>query len=284
MRRLTFLCLLAAGAAAAPPPRRIVSTAPSLTEILFALGLGERVAGVTEYCHYPPEARSKPKIGTFLEPDFERILALQPDLALVIKNPVQVAERLRRLGVQAVEIRQDTVADIFASILQIGALTGRQREAAALAAGVRTRLDQVRAQAAALPRRRVLFLVGRSPGTLQGMVGAASGTFIDELIQLAGGENVLKAAPIAYPRVSLEQIFAADPGVILDMGDFAHNEGRPIEGQGELLRLWSKYANLRAVQNGRVRQVTSEIMIRPGPRVGEAAQEYFRLIHDRTLR
>lgn len=276
--RALILLLAAAAAAQAAPPQRIVSTAPSLTETLYALGLGGRVAGVTEFCRYPPEAATKPKIGTFIDPNFERILALKPDLVLVVRNPVQLAEKLRRLGLNAVEVPQDTVSEILASIRQIGRLTGAEAQARALASRIEADLAAVRSRAAGLPRRRVLFLVGRSPGTLQGMVGAGPGTFLDELMRLAGGENVLASSPIAYPRVSMEQILAADPDLILDMGDFAHHEGRPMESEAQLRRLWSSYPMLRAVRQGGVKQVASEVLIRPGPRVGEAAKRLLELI------
>lgn len=277
MRALTLL--LAVWAALAAPPQRIVSTAPSLTETLFALGLGGRVAGVTEFCRYPAEAAAKPKIGTFIDPNFERILALKPDLVLVVRNPVQLAEKLRRLGLNAVEVPQDTVAEILASIGQIGRLTGAEAQARALAARIEADLAAVRRRAAGLPRRRVLFLVGRSPGTLQGMVGAGPGTFLDELMRLAGGDNVLARSPVAYPRLSVEQILAADPDVILDMGDFAHQEGKPMESEAQFRRLWASYPMLRAVRQGSVKQVASEVMIRPGPRVNEAARRFLELIH-----
>ncbi|MFZ5928583.1 MAG: ABC transporter substrate-binding protein [Acidobacteriota bacterium] len=278
MRKLTLALLLCVAALAAPP-QRIVSTAPSLTEILFALGLGPRVVGVTEFCRYPAEAARKPKIGTFLEPNFERILAQRPDLVLVVRNPVRLAERLSQLGLHAVEIPQDTVGEILASIRQIGRLAGVEARANELAASIQRDLDAVRRRAEGLPRRKVLFLVGRSPGTLQGMVGVGPGTFIDELIRLAGGENVLAGSPMAYPRVSVEQILAADPDVILDVGDFAHHEGRPMDSPEQFRALWAPYSALRAVRNRQVRQAAGEVLIRPGPRVAEGARLCLELIH-----
>jgi len=278
LRRLIPALLLLPALAAAAPARRIVSTAPSITEVLYALGLGPQVAGVTQYCRYPADARSKPKIGSFLEPDFERILSLSPDLVLVIKNPVQVAQKLRSMGARAEEVNHDSVADVLASITQIGAWTGRQKEAAALVASLRAEIDAVRKQAAAAPRRRVLFLVGRSPGTVQGMVGAGPGTFIDELLRLAGGDNVLAKVPIPYPKVSLEQVLTQDPDVILDMGDFAHAEGRPLEPEAKLLALWAAYPRLRAVRNHTIRQVDQDLFVRPGPSMGKAARLLMRLI------
>lgn len=283
MRKLTLALLLGVAALAAPP-QRIVSTAPSLTEILFALGLGPRVVGVTEFCRYPAEAARKPKIGTFLEPNFERILAQRPDLVLVVRNPVQLAERLSQLGLRTVEIPQDTVAEILASMRQIGRLAGVEKRANDLAASVERDLESVRRRAESLPRKRVLFLVGRSPGTLQGMVGVGPGTFIDELIRLAGGENVLAGSPMAYPRVSVEQILAADPDVILDMGDFAHHEGKPMDSPEQFRALWESYGTLRAVRNRQVRQVAGEALIRPGPRVAEGARLCLELIHGARAR
>jgi iron complex transport system substrate-binding protein len=270
--------------AAAPPPRRIVSTAPSITETLYALGLGDRVVGVTDYCRNPPEARSKPRIGTFLDPDFERILATRPDLVLVIKNPVQVAERLRKLGVRAENVNQDLTADIFTSLAQIGRFTGREAEAGRLTARLRAQLDEVRRTAASRRPVKALFLVGRSPGTLQGMVGAGPGTFIDELMRLAGASNMLQGSPIPYPRVSLEQILAADPDFILDMGDFAHQEGRPMEPAERVYALWAKYPRLRAVQRHHVRQIGSDAFVVPGPRVGDAARRMLEALSPEAAR
>ncbi len=278
MRRL-ILALLLAAALQATPPQRIVSTAPSLTETLFALGLGPRIVGVTEFCRYPPEAASKPRIGTFLEPSFERILAQRPDLVLVVRNPVRLAERLSQLGLRAVEVPQDSIAEILASIREIARLAGVEERGSALAASIGKQMEEVRRRASALPRRKVLFLVGRSPGTLQGMVGAGPGSFLDELIRLAGGVNALAGSPMAYPRVSVEQIVAADPDVILDMGDFAHHEGKPLESPDQFRAVWGQYRLIRAVRDNRVRQAASEVLIRPGPRVGEAARAMFELIH-----
>jgi iron complex transport system substrate-binding protein len=278
-----LLPLLSVALFAASPPTRIISTAPSITEMLYALGLGPNVVGDTTYCTYPTDARSKPKIGTFLEPDLERILALRPDLILVIKNPVGVTSKLRSLGLRAEEFDQDSVEDILASLLRIGQLTGRDAAAARLSASLRAQLDSVRRLAASRPRRSVLFLVGRAPGTLQGMVGAGPGTFIDELLQIAGASNVLASSPMQYPNVSLEQILTRDPEVILDMGDFAHAEGRPGQPPEQILALWAGYPRLRAVSGHRVQVIASDVFVRPGPRMAEAARMLFGLIHPEAL-
>ncbi len=279
MRKLATLAVLFTQAAFCAAPQRIVSTAPSITEVLYALGLGPRVVGVTQYCRYPADAISKPKIGTFLEPDFERILALKPDLVIVISNPVQVTERLRKLGVRAEEVKQDSIADTFASIRSIGNWTGTAPQALKLEQNIRASLEQVRAQSRGRAPKQVIFLVGRAPGTLQGMVGAGPGTFVDELITLVGAVNMLRGSPIAYPRVSLEQILSANPDVILDMGDFAHAESKPLEPAERVYALWAKYPRLKSVAQHGVVQVASEIYIRPGPRLGEAALGLQRMVY-----
>ncbi|NWF85807.1 MAG: ABC transporter substrate-binding protein [Bryobacteraceae bacterium] len=281
MRVLTLLliCLSSLGApATAAIPARIVSTAPSLTEALFALGLGPSVVGVTDYCLFPPEAAAKPKIGTFLQPSLERILALKPDLVLTLRNPVQLTEKLRRLGLRTEEFNEDTTADVFSALHKLGNLTSRQAEAIKITASISRDFDFVRATAAALPKRRVLFLVGRSPGTFQGMYGAGAGTFIDELMSMAGGLNVLASLGQQYPKVSVEQILSFDPDVILDMGNLDHAAGRPLQPESEVVKLWAQYPQLRAVRGKRVRIVAGEIYIRPGPRMGQAARAFLRLI------
>jgi iron complex transport system substrate-binding protein len=246
--------------------------------VLFALGLGSRVVGVTEFCLYPPEAAAKPRIGTFLQPSIERILALKPDLVLTIRNPVDLSGQLRRVGLRVEEFADDTTADVFALLSRVGGLTARQEEAARNAASILKDFEYVRGRAASRPRRSVLFLVGRSPGAFQGMYGAGRPTFIDEIMTMAGGENTLASTGQRYPKVSLEQILSADPAIILDMGNLDHAAGRPLQPESEVLALWAQYPRLRAVKAKRVHVVAGEIYIRPGPRMGQAARAYLRLI------
>jgi len=270
-------------AAPGQAPARIVSTSPSITETLYAMGLGPRVVGVTTFCNYPPDARTKPRIGTFLEPDYERILTLKPDLVLVIKNPVNVAGRLRSLGLRAEEVDMDTVGSVLSSIASIGRLTGTTPTARALSESLKGELGAIRAAGSKGGRTSVLFLVGRAPGTLQNMVGAGPGTFLDELLRLAGGVNVLASSPIQYPKVSLEQILASDPDVIIDMGDYAHAAGAGEARRREELALWKPYGRLKAVRTGRVHAVTAAHFVVPGPRMADAAREFLYFLHPGAL-
>jgi iron complex transport system substrate-binding protein len=259
--------------------RRIVSTAPSVTEILFALGLGDRVVGVSTFCRYPPEAANRPKVGTFINPNLEPILALRPDLVIVIKNPIRLAERLVALNVRVLETDQDSLAGIETSIRRIGVACGVQERAAALDASLRGGFDEVRRAVAGRPRRKLAFLVGRSPGELQGMVAVGRGSYLNELIELAGGVNVFADAPVPYPKVSLEEILARDPDVIVDMGEMADTAGVTEAQKRAVVALWGRYPALAAVRAGRVHAVADDIFVVPGPRVTEAARALARLLH-----
>ena len=198
VRRTFLLCLAAAtgvSITSAAPPRRIVSTAPSITEMLYALGLGDRVVGVTNYCRYPPEAQLKPKIGDYTSPNLEAIAALKPDLVIIQTNPVRLAARLAALHLKTLEINQDDLAALYNSIRSVGDATGAAVEAAHLMDSMRGKLEQIRMRAASLPRTRMMFVVGRSPNRLNGLVVVGKASYLNEIIQTSGGENVFFDAP-----------------------------------------------------------------------------------------
>lgn len=254
-------------------PRRIVSTSPSITETLFALGVGDRVVGVSAYCRFPPAAVSLPKVGTFLDPDAELIAGLRPDLVIIHPSANGLDHRLASLHIPFVAVDTDTFASVFTSIRRIADVVDVPARGAALIARITQRLDVLRRTAAARPHPRVLFIVGRRPGALTDLVAVGPGTYLDELIQIAGGVNVL-AIPgqPAYPRISLETVLRLDPDVIVDtvdMGETAAERARrgPINE-----RLWRAYGMLTAVQTHRVYAATTDALVVPGPRVAEAAE------------
>ncbi len=257
---------------------RIVSTAPSITETLYALGLGDRVAGVTTYCHYPPDAMKKPKIGAYTQPDLEVIASLQPDLVIIQRNPVRLAERLGALHLKVIEVSYDSMAEIVQAIGRIGDAAGVPDRARALNASIRAQLDDVRRRTAKLPRRRVLFVVGRTPGMLENIVTLSRGSYLNELIEIAGGTNIFADARTAYPKVTVEEVLARGPDVIIDMGDMAQTIGVTEEQKRAAAALWSRYSSLPAVKQGRVYGVASDIYVVPGPRITEAAREFSGMI------
>ena len=276
---LALLALLLAAPLHAQQPQRLISTAPSLTEILYALGLGPQVAGVTTFCRFPPDALTKPKIGTFTQPDFERILAQRPSLVFVIPNPLDLANKLRRLGLRVEELPLDTLPQILSSITRAGELTGAQPAALRLTTQLRRDLDALRAATARRPGVSVLFIIDRTPNTLQGMFAAAPGSYIDELLVAAGGRNAAPTGGGPFPKISLEQILAADPDVIIDMGDYSHGRAATPDSRARKLTLWSQFPQLRAVRLKRVYDVSSDEFVVPGPRLAQAARHLNRLLH-----
>jgi iron complex transport system substrate-binding protein len=271
--------LLSLALAAVAPPQRIVSTAPSITEMLYALGLGDRVAGVTTFCNYPPQAAKKPKIGTYLRPDVEMILSLRPDVVLAEKSMIRQAITLPTLRLNVVELDDATITGIVESIRQIGALCGVPERAGKLCSSIQGGLDSVRQRTKGLPRRRVLFVVGRTPGRIEDLIAAGSSSYLNEVMEIAGGENVMADAAIAYAKVSLEEVLVRDPEVIIDMGEMSRTVGVTEAEKRAVVALWNRYPNLTAVRRKRVFAVASDIFVVPGPRVIEAAREFGRLIH-----
>lgn len=247
--------------------------------MLYALGLGDRVVGVTNYCHYPPEAKLKTKIGDYTSPNIEAIAALKPDLVILQTNPVRLAERLQSLRLKTLEINQDDVAALYNSFRQVGAATGAGEAAAKLVDSVRSRLDQIQKQTASLPRTRVMFVIGRTPNRLDGLVVVGRASYLNGVMETAGGENVFRDAPASYPSVSLEEVLARNPQVIVDLGDHADPDTVTAEDQRHIVELWARAPSLAAVKQRRVFAVTSDIFVVPGPRIVNAAEAFLEMLH-----
>lgn len=278
MRRL-IIFWFAAAIVFGQPPQRIVSTAPSITELLYALGLGDRIVGVDRFSRYPPEALRKPKIGDYANPNLETIASLRPDLVIIPVNPAKLAERLAVLRLKVLEIDQESIAKLYESFRIIGQATGATAQAAKLASTVQGQLEVIRARAAPLKRTRMMFVVGRTPNRLDGLIVVGQASYLNEIITLAGGENVFRDAVASYPGVSLEEVLARNPDVILDMGDMADTVGVTDQHKREVTSLWERLASVNAVKQQRVHAVASDTYVVPGPRVVDAAKAFFAMLH-----
>lgn len=289
-RSLAVVALLvAAQALAAPPqgvegPKRIISAAPSVTEMLYALGLGDRVVGVTTFCHYPPEVREKPKIGSYMHPNLETMLAMQPDLVVVLSEHAELSERLRKVGLNVLELRHYDLAGIYQSLKTLGAKAGVEGRAAKVIGNIQGTLDEIRLRAEKLPRRSVMFVVGRSTGSIRDLVVVGSDSFLNELIEITGGHNLFGETAAMYPKIGLEAIYAGQPEVIIDMGDMSDTDEVTDGHKRSVAQLWQQYLLVPAVEAGRVYPVANDIFVVPGPRVVEAATELFRMIHPEAAR
>jgi iron complex transport system substrate-binding protein len=245
---------------------RIVSLAPNLTEILFAIGLEDEIAGVTLDRDYPPEAAEKPKVGTFWQPNIEAVVAARPSLVITLgfEQQKDLAERLRRIGYNNLIVNIEKVSDLFDAIERIGTATGRQRQANELISRTRTKLHQLATLLGSDTKVRVLWVVQREPLRIAGR-----DTFVNEMIELAGGENAIGPTVHKYPPIGAEQVMACNADVIIEsaMGP------EDIEGQRDrALQHWSKYQYLPAVASNRVYVIDGDMVSRLGPRLYEGTE------------
>ena len=265
--------ILQAAPVRASNPARIVSTSPSITETLFALGLGPRVVGVSAYCRFPPEVAKLPKIGTFLKPDAELIAGLRPDLVVVHEIANGIDRRLAALRIPYVVVDRGGLASTYTAIRQIATAAHVAQKGEALVADITARLQQIRRANAAAAKPRVLFIMGRRPGMLADLIGVGPGSYINELIDIAGAVNVLdiKGQP-EYPKISMETVLRFDPDVIVDTVDMGETVAERQQRQTVSERLWSAYPMLKAVRTKRLYAATTDALVVPGPRVVEAAE------------
>ncbi len=277
--RALLTVLLYAGATVAATPQRIISTAPSITEMLYAVGLGDRVVGVTTYCHYPPEARTKPKIGTYTEPNLERIAALRPDLVVIQKNPISLAARLQSLKLNVLEVAHDNIDEVYTSIQRIADVGGVPANGRKLVANMRHQLEGIRARVGKLPPASMMFIVGRAPSRLEDLIAVGRASYLNGIIEAAGGRNIFKEAVAPYPKVGMEEVLSRDPAVIVDMGDMSQTEGVTDEHKRAIVALWKRYPSLAAVRGHRVFAVASDIFTVPGPRMVDAARAFAKMLH-----
>jgi iron complex transport system substrate-binding protein len=275
--RLCSVLLLYAALLAAP--QRIISTAPSITEMLYALGLGDRVVGDTTYCDYPPDAKRKPKIGTYIAPNLESIAALKPDLVVIQKNPIQLGPRLAALNLHVLEVSHDNIGEVYGSIEKIGNAAGVAGRARDLNRTLRQQLDEIQRRTATYPKTKMMFIVGRAPNRIEDLIAVGRASYLNGIIDVAGGENIFKDAIAPYPKVGMEDVLARNPQVIVDMGDMSEPERVSEEQKRAIVALWKQYPWLAAVKNNRVFAVASSIFTVPGPRMVDAARAFARMLH-----
>jgi iron complex transport system substrate-binding protein len=282
---LTFLVLAGLGGSAfaqgvpGAPPARIVSTSPSITESLFALGLGDRVVGVSTYCRYPAEVAKLPRVGTFLKPQAEIISRLNPDLVFVHTGPNSAASQLASLGIRTSIVDRGGLSSIYATIRQIGSAAHVDDRAERLVADISGTLTRVKAAVAGRPARKILIIVGRRTGTLSDIIAVGPGSYLHELATVAGGTNILADSKLEYPRISMETVIAMAPDVIVDVGEMGETPASSAERRATTERLWSTQSLVKAVRDGNVHAITDEAFVVPGPRVLEVARTLALWLH-----
>ncbi len=262
--------------AAAGKPHRIITIAPNAAEIISALGAADRLVAVSEFCVHPPELADLPRVGGLINPNLEAILLLEPDLVLLGGRSPDIERWCASRGIAFHNEPTVRLTDVFSKISTLGEIVERQAAAKNLADEMRRRLDAITAATRGLDRPRVLFVTGRAATSLAGVTTAGKDTFVDEMIQLAGGDNVFGHLDVPYPQVSLEDVLSAQPEVII--------EAMPGGAKGDTLReqarrQWSRVGPMPATRADRVYVVTEAHLLIPSPRMVESIAIIARLLH-----
>jgi iron complex transport system substrate-binding protein len=251
-------------------PDRIISLAPNVTEILFALGAGGRVVGVTEFSNYPEEARSLPVVGTYIKPNLERIVELSPDLVIATADGDKEDDikKLDSLGIPVYVINPMDVDAVIETIREVGILIGSGEEARLLTRAMEEEIAEITGRVSPYPGVRVLLELGINP-----VITISSGTFQDDLIRLAGGINIAAGEPVRYPRFSIEEIIVRAPEVIVitSMSPSMNYDGARAR--------WETWENIPAVGAGRVYVIDSDIVDRPSPRIVDGLRVLAEYLH-----
>lgn len=256
---------------------RIVSMAPNLTEILFALGLDDKIVGVTLDSDYPPAATKKTKMGTFWQPNIEAVIAAKPDLVITLGFEQQrnLAERLKRIGFNSLIVDIEKVNELFEAIRIIGTATNKQSKANELVSEITEKLNKLSELVGTNDKIRVLWVVQREPLRVAGR-----DTFINEMLELAGGENAIGPTLHKYPPIGAEQVIACNADVIIEP---TMNTKYPAEQQTSALEYWRRFKNIPAITNKRIYIIDGDTASRLGPRLYEGTMTIARCLRPKLF-
>ena len=257
---------------------RIISLSPSTTETIFALGLGSKLVGVTQFCNYPPEAKEIKNVGGYFDPNYEAITMLQPDLVIILPEHESVKQYLSELGINYLVVNNKTIADILSTIETIGKVCDAEIKAGQLLRDINSRINNIKEKTKDLALPRVLISVGRTIGeeTLKEVYIVGQNTYYNELINFAGGKNAFQNERIEYPMLSAEGIILINPEIIIDLiADLASSGLTEARVKEE----WECVGSVEAVKNNRLYVFTKGYIVIPGPRFILLLEDLARVIH-----
>lgn len=256
-------------------PQRIVCASPAVTEIVFALGRGDQVVGVSDFTVYPPEAETIESIGGWANPNRERLLVLEPDIIIMQGKHETLTAFARQYGILTHAVKLDNMEDLYAAIESIAAALDVVERGKELKNDIHRAIRAVADKTPDMPPKRVLLLLGRTPGSLAGLTTAGPGTFLSDIVNTAGGTNVFGDAFGTYPQVSTESLLVRAPEIIMEI----HPGGLTDQAIKTLSADWQAFPDIPAVKNGRIHYLTNDYMLIPGPRVKMIAEDFATAIH-----
>lgn len=268
------LALSLVAAQAPPAPQRIVSLVPAVTEMLFAIGAGPQVVGVSSFDKHPEEVKTRARVGALVDPDVERILGLRPDLVVIYATQDELRTQLARAGITSFVYRHHGLADIPEALRALGAASGRKAGADAAAMVFEQRVARVRAAVAGRARPRTLLVFGREPSSLRNVHASGGTGFLHDALTAAGGDNVFADVPRESVQASTELILARAPEVIVELRTSA------LLGEtGSPASPWRRLASVPAVRHNRVHTLSGDYLVVPGPRMADAVEALARVLH-----
>jgi iron complex transport system substrate-binding protein len=276
---LMFFALVPPSSAQAP--KRLVSLVPAATEMLFAMGDGPRIVGVSNYDTFPPEATRIRRVGGLIDPDVERIFALRPDLVIVYNTQVELKQRLDRAGVAYYSYEHRALADITATVRAIGRRIGSDIRAEALASEMERGIAAIRSSVAGRPRPRTLLIFERDPGSLRNISASGGYGFLHDMLEVAGGDDVLSDIKQQMVQASTEMILTRRPDVIVEL---RYGSGLTSGNAAADLEPWKVLASVPAVRNGRIHVLRGDEFVVPGPRIVDAAGKLADALHPERSR
>jgi iron complex transport system substrate-binding protein len=264
--------------ASAPPqaPHRIISLVPAVTEMLFAIGAGDAVVGVSSFDHYPPAVETRTRVGALVDPDFERILSLKPDLVIVYGTQNDLVARLGRASLPVFNYEHAGLADITDTIRKLGDRIGRSAEGRREADRIEQGLADVRRRAAGQPRPRTALIFERDAGSLRGMFASAGIGFLHDMLDVAGGTDAFGDVQRQSLQLSVEALLARAPEVILELRP---DEAWSADRLARERDVWKTLASVPAIRNGRLYIIADQRVLVPGPRVVEGVRLMFEALH-----
>lgn len=257
-------------------PQRIITIAPNAAEIICTLGACERIVGVSKFCVFPEELKGRPRIGGLFDPDLEKIIALRPDLVVLRGRSESVEELCRESGIRLYLDPTETLSDIETCIRELGQRLGRPEQAREETQRLRESLDTIRRRVADQEPTRVFVAVSRRPGDLANVLTTGKGTFLNEMVEIAGGQNVFASVDMAWPQVSAEAIVARRPEVIIELQPELELTD---DLRRRMLSEWKTLGPVPAVQNDRVHFLTDDHALIPSPRCVEIIEKLSWILH-----
>jgi len=256
-------------------PTRLVTASPGITEIVYSLDMGDYIVGVSDFSIFPPDAKNKPKIGGLFNPNLEILTVLQPELVIIQGKHESLARFYKKQNIDFLSVEMDSLEDVFSAILIIGKKLNNRKKAETIVDQMKKDLNKIREKTNRLVPKKVFITLGHTPGDLIGLMTTTSGTFLHEIVEIAGGINIFADLEGLYPHISKEALIMRQPDIIIEI----FPEGFSAENKEMLKKDWERLDMLKAVRTGNIHYLTDDYLLIPGIRIPMSVKKIAQIIH-----